>query len=232
MKLAREEIHIWYALPAEIQDPVLLEDYKTLLNDEETLQLSRFRFPKHQHQYLITRVLVRCVLSLYQPQIHPKAWHFKKNAFGKPFIANASTLFFNISHTDEYVVMAVSFEKNIGIDIEKISSTINYMEIAERNFSAKEAALLKNTPKDLQPKIFFSLWTLKEAYLKASGNGLSVPLHTVCFAKKIQQNEEYRINYLEDWQFWQACQNENHILCLGINSSKTFVIDHHFFFPI
>ncbi len=121
MIISPHEIHLWYAYDEQIHDSQLLSRYFCLLNDEERAQQKRFYFEKHRHQYLIVRALVRTVLSLYVNEIAPENWQFKKNKYGKPTISNSELtipLHFNISHSDKLVVLAVTVEQELGVDVE------------------------------------------------------------------------------------------------------------------
>ena len=99
--LGAQDIHLYFACDGEITDQDLLARYGSLLNADEQQQQQRFHFAKHRHQYLVTRALVRTILSRYVNAIAPPQWVFSRNQYGKPAIANslAQPLYFNISHT-------------------------------------------------------------------------------------------------------------------------------------
>lgn len=157
-----------------------MEQYEQLLSHDEQQRRWRFVFPRDQHRYLVTRALVRTVLSRYV-DVAPAQWTFVANAHGRPEIANdhpgASDLSFNISHTANLIVLAVSHGRALGVDTENTRVRPAPVEIADRYFAPSEAAALRVLPKDRQPQRFFEYWTLKESYVKARAIGLSVPLH-------------------------------------------------------
>ena len=96
LSIPTDEIHLWFTFPENITNELLL-NYQQFLADEERERWQRFHFEKHQHQYLITRALVRTTLSRYA-NIKPKDWQFSKNQYGKPAIKNPQqALFFNLS---------------------------------------------------------------------------------------------------------------------------------------
>ena len=214
----QNEVHLWYVKDTDIQDTNLRQKYLTLLNDEEFRHYKRFRFPKHQHQYLVARALIRCVLSSYEPSISPRKWQFICNKFGKPFILN-SDLSFNISHTDNYIFLAITAQKALGIDIEKITPAVRLLDIAHQHFTPEEKAILNSTPDNLQTKMFYLIWTLKEAYTKACGQGLSMPLNSFCVANKslsVRLNLANINTHQNDWQFWQIYPEEDYVVSLAV----------------
>jgi 4'-phosphopantetheinyl transferase len=173
------EVHLWYAVPDAIGDPALLAAYDALLAPSERARNRRFVFERHRKQDLVTRALVRTVLSSYCPGVPPAAWTFKSGRFGRPEIAGPAispTLRFNLSHTDGMVVCLVGDDRELGADVEDVSRNSATVEIADRYFSADEVRELRSWPSERQPDRFFDYWTLKEAYIKARGMGLHLPL--------------------------------------------------------
>jgi 4'-phosphopantetheinyl transferase len=180
MLIQQTDVHLWYVFDEQINDPGLLSRYQWLLNAKENKRKKRFWFLKHRRQYLVSRALVRCVLSNYIAEVLPQDWQFSYNKFGKPFIDCLSTelpLQFNLSHTDKLIVMAVTLNNDIGVDVEYVSRKRKTIELADRYFSTVEAEHLHDLSKEKQRERFFELWTLKEAYIKACGMGLSIPLN-------------------------------------------------------
>jgi 4'-phosphopantetheinyl transferase len=109
----------------------------------------------------------------------PEHLCFDYNCYGKPFLASEFEhyqLTFNLSHSDGLALYAIVRNQYVGIDIERIRTDFEYEEIAQRFFSPREVAVLRTVPAHLKPEAFFSCWTRKEAYIKAQGQGLSLPL--------------------------------------------------------
>lgn len=231
MAISHNEIHLWYAYDDSIKDSSLLSQYLNILNDEERVQQQRFHFEKHRHQYLITRATVRSVLSYYAPEISPAQWTFEKNEYGKPSITNknvAVPLRFNISHTDQLIVMAVTLDRDLGVDVEYLPRLGKMLEIANSFFSPAEAQQLLALPAELQRNRFFDLWTLKEAYIKACGMGLSIPLDH--FSYSFSDNGKISIDFKSErndqpeyWQFWQMRPNDDYKVAMAIKSDATNV---------
>ena len=182
LPLDEHRLHLWYARPNEITDPALLDEYRDLLSPGELQQQARFKFDKDRHQYLVSRALVRTALSAYTGK-EPGSWEFLLNAFGKPMLAGNSPmpLEFNLSHTPGLVTCLVALGHEVGVDTEDVTRQVDYLPLARRFFAAGEIAVLEGLPPEQQPAAFFRLWTLKEAYTKACGLGLSIPLEDFAF---------------------------------------------------
>ncbi|TQV85984.1 4'-phosphopantetheinyl transferase family protein [Aliikangiella coralliicola] len=228
MIIGDQEVHLWHVYDEEIVEPSLLSRYFELLSEEELVQQKKFYFEKDRHQYLITRAMVRCVLSLYDASIAPDAWTFDKNDFGKPFISNSEIVKpvrFNISHTDKLVTIAVTSNQEVGVDVEYLPRLGKMLEIANRFFSPKETEHLFALPPEKRKNRFFDLWTLKEAYIKACGMGLSIPLDH--FSYSFSQQGKITISFdparqdqPDKWQFWQVHPNDTHKVSLAIKDEK------------
>jgi len=209
--LTQEEIHLWLTFYDEITDERLLSDYLALLNSAEKEQQLRFYFAKDRLRYLVTRALVRTVMSRYVT-IDPKEWVFSTNAYGCPEIANVqgreAFLSFNISHTDSLIVLGVTRRRALGVDVENFRAREVSIDIADRYFAPTEVAALNTVPPQQQQYRFFEYWTFKESYIKARRMGLSLPLDKFSFHYPNDRALEIAIDpELADdagrWQFWQ-----------------------------
>jgi 4'-phosphopantetheinyl transferase len=220
--LTSEEIHLWFAFYDEIRDQRLLSACRQLLNTAEKEQETRFYFARDRHRYLITRALVRTVLSRYVP-IDPKDWVFSTNFYGRPYIVNEepedACLSFNISHTHSLIVLAVTRQTAVGVDVENFRAREVSIEIAQHYFAAPEVAALAAAPPDQRQYRFFEYWTFKEAYIKARGMGLSLPLDKFSFHYPNDYEVEIDIHpELKDesarWQFWLLRPAAEYLLAL------------------
>jgi 4'-phosphopantetheinyl transferase len=228
LRLSNNEIHLWFTSVDKITNTDLLSRYPYYLSNEEHQRWQQFNFQKHQHQYLITRALVRTTLSRYATT-RPEDWQFSKNEYGKPEIIPSQNLFFNLSHTETLIVCAVSREANIGIDIETIQHKTRSIAIAQRFFSTIEVTALLQCPLSQQRSYFFQLWTLKEAYIKACGQGLSLPLKQ--FSWTIDKNKRkltLRVDSQlktkpQHWQCWLLQANADHYAALCIFNPRSIV---------
>ncbi len=177
------QVHFFYTIVNEtIQNPRLTSYYHTVLSKPDRRKINRFIFKKDKTTCLATRALVRFVLSRYS-NIPPKDLQFIKNKYGKPKLKSKHgkpPLQFNISHSGRITACAVTLNQEIGIDVEDVSRKVN-LNIADRFFSEKESSYLKSLPDHLKTQSFLEIWTLKEAYIKAKGMGLSIPLNKFSF---------------------------------------------------
>jgi 4'-phosphopantetheinyl transferase len=181
--LSKNEVHVWMTKPqALLGNDELLSRYPTLLNPEEQVKQQRYKFAKDRHDALITRAFIRDLLSYYA-DVAPQDWQFDKGEKDKPEVINAPLpLRFNISHTKNLIVCAVTLNDDIGCDVENTSRSNDVLAIAERYFSTQETTELFTLPKEQQRDRFFDYWTLKESYIKAWGLGLAIPLADFSFA--------------------------------------------------
>jgi 4'-phosphopantetheinyl transferase len=193
------------------------------LVSKEREAYERFLFPHLKRQYLVTRALVRSVLAYYS-NIHPKEFSFRKNAWGRPEIENTGSppgLTFNLSHTDGMVVCLIGFGREIGVDVEFIDRPIMVPELAKSSFSQLEYEAISKLSGAEQRNLFFEIWTLKEAYVKARGMGLSLPLDQFSF--EIDQKKTVKVfleNTMKDqqdtWQFNLLKLTSEHQIALAI----------------
>lgn len=175
--LEKDEVHIWNArldVP-EIQ----VKKWQLYLSRDELQRAQRFHFVKDQYHFIVARGVLRKVLSYYLKK-QPYEIQFDYNKYGKPILKKQpgdAPIRFNLSHSHGLALYAISLDQNVGIDIEYIREDFSDLEIANRFFSRDEVAALKSLPVADQKKAFFLCWTRKEAFIKAKGKGLSIPLN-------------------------------------------------------
>jgi 4'-phosphopantetheinyl transferase len=149
------------------------------LSSDERAWAARIHFPKDRHRYIISHGFLRAVLGRYL-RMDPVDVVVRYLPSGKPILAperSGDQLQFNLSHSHELALCAVSRGRELGIDVEYIRAELAEKEIAERFFAPREVAALRALPRSCQAEAFFACWTLKEAYLKARGAGLQTPLN-------------------------------------------------------
>ncbi len=178
-RLTAHEIHIWQAsLDASPEEQ---ERLYRLLDPDEQDRARAFRLPRLQRQYIVAHGILRLLLARYLKN-DPEKLTFSYNQYGKPALIpenNPEHLQFNLSHSGERVLYAMALHRQLGIDIEWIHRRVGEMEqIAARYFSHYENHSLLALPESQKATGFFNCWTRKEAYIKARGRGLSLPLHT------------------------------------------------------
>ena len=170
----RDEVHVWRASLSVA--PSQLQALAPLLSADEKERAGRFHFDKDHGEFIAGRALLRILLGRYL-QRAPSQLQFSYGAAGKPRLAGEDPApQFNLSHSHGLALYAFSRGREIGVDVEQIRSNADVEKIAERFFSAQEAATLQALPAHERGKAFLDCWTRKEAYIKAKGDGLTAPL--------------------------------------------------------
>lgn len=176
------DVHIWYQ-DTESLDKQSLELANHLLCQEEQAQRDRFHFHEDRRDFAVAHSLLRKTLSKHAPDCRPADWRFEKDVFGKPYISGESrptALEFNLSHTTGFVACAISSAR-VGIDVESVRQNMDYVTLVRNQFSCEEFKMVMELPTDTQINRVIELWTLKEAFVKAIGRGLSSPLDSIRF---------------------------------------------------
>ncbi len=174
--LAPDQVHVW-RVPLN-QNPGRIPELKRVISPDEQARADRFRFDKDRKQFIESRATLRLLLSQYS-NVSPTGLTFSKAAHGKPALANrqfTGGLCFNLSRRDGLALVAVTRNREIGVDVELIRADLPLFEIARVSFSENELAALRSLPENQQAAGFYNCWTRKEAYVKARGEGFSFPL--------------------------------------------------------
>ncbi len=175
--LEADDIHVWYV---ELKgSPAVKQALFEILSTDERERSKRFRFQKHRHRFVIARGMLRVLLARYL-WVKPDQVRFDYGPYGKPSLAKShgrSTLRFNLAHSHEVGLYAMVHNRAIGIDVEFMREDFDVVTLASEHFSAVELASLYSLPIAKQKEGFFNCWTRKEAYIKAVGQGLSLPLN-------------------------------------------------------
>lgn len=177
--LADNEVHVW-AAPLDIA-PGVLEKFRATLSPDEQERAAKYKFEKHRNRYIVARAVLRKILGNYL-HAEPAALRFDYSTNGKPSLTPdfASTgIHFNLAHTDDLALIAVTRIGMIGIDVESVRPVKEMDALVARFFSAHESELFQNVAVDQKPAAFFNLWTRKEALLKATGEGITRSLSLV-----------------------------------------------------
>ena len=176
LALESDEIHVWRA--AADATGLQLEDLRQTLGPSEQARAERFSFRRDRDRFVIRRGLLRAILGRYLAT-DPGRLQFDDGAGGKPALApqfSGTQLRFSVSHSAGLILYAVTRGREIGVDLEAIQPAIAQERIPEHFFSPREVAALRALPADAQAEAFFACWTRKEAYVKAKGEGLALPL--------------------------------------------------------
>jgi 4'-phosphopantetheinyl transferase len=208
------------ALPGLTSDAVAA--FARLLSAEERERWQRYRVEDARLQYLVGRALVRTTLSRYA-DVPEDAWEFSLNRYGRPDVAKPEThrdLRFNLSHTEGLVACAIARDAALGVDVENIARRVEVAALAPRVFAPAELASLAGIPPEEQRDLFFCYWTLKEAYIKARGKGISLALDGFAFdltgAAPAVRFSEKCPDDPRRWRFRQYVPTATHKLALAV----------------
>lgn len=178
-RLAADAAHVW-CIPLDGPESFLVELW-TLLSEDERQRAARFVFEKHRRRFVACRGQVRKILSSYLGAPAEQI-RFRYESMGKPALDSPwsdSGVRFNISHSHELALCALTQGRELGVDVEHIREPSDFDGLAERFFAKTEVSVLRSLPQVERLAAFFSCWTRKEALLKATGTGLSFPLDRV-----------------------------------------------------
>jgi 4'-phosphopantetheinyl transferase len=192
-------IYLYLGLFDEIDRQHVRDACIASLSADERERAGRFVHERHRRQFQLAHGLVRAALSLHAPEVDPQAWRFLANRFGRPTIAGpfVGALHFSLSHTEGCVACAISPSEFVGVDVEAIDRLCPHFAIADFAFSARENAELRALPPSEGINRFFDYWTLKEAYVKARGMGLRLPLDQ--FTMLVKSRQEIAITFAPDF---------------------------------
>ena len=173
-ELGAGRVHVFRA-DLDRAEPIL-DRLEPLLSEDEIARADRFVLPEVRKRFVAGRGLLRVLLAGHLGT-DPSALAFCYGPHGKPALEGPPhRLSFNLSHSAHMVVCAVSRSGELGIDVERLRPAVKYEAIARRFFSPHETAALLALPPASRPRAFFACWTRKEAYIKAKGGGLTIPL--------------------------------------------------------
>ena len=177
LKSPGDGVHVWRLsldLPADG-----VQVLRGSLAEDEISRAGRYRHETDSTQFIVGRGLLRVLLARYL-NVRPEEIQFRYNCWGKPYLApdrHPSAPLFNFSHSHGLALCALSRDRMVGVDIERVWPSAEYADIAERFFSTQEIEAIAAQPEPMRQRAFLSCWTQKEAFVKALGQGLSIPLN-------------------------------------------------------
>ena len=219
-------MHLWLTNPDEITDKGMLKRYEQLLGEDELVSYRELVKSGHRREYLISQAFLRDVLGYYT-NISPSGFEFERNASGKPGLRHGtpelSDLHFNLSRSSGLMACAVCARGKIGVDVEALNPDSGMVDVADHYFSDAEVASLNLLPRGQQQERFCQIWTLKEAYIKARGEGLSLPLDSFSFDFdnhhhiRLREHSPERIR--DDWQFWSLQPAPDRVTAVAVEAT-------------
>ncbi|MDF1691665.1 MAG: 4'-phosphopantetheinyl transferase superfamily protein [Zhongshania sp.] len=214
-------VDAWFCFTRDPRLTSAQQQYEAILSSSELAQYQQLKHADNGWDYLVSRALLRTVLAEYC-ELGPEELEFQVNDFGKPKLSNSSlapVIQFNTAHTSGLTVCVVTRDHAIGVDIECRAENPGILNVADDYFSPLELQALKSREEGEQLDYFYRYWTLKEAYIKARGEGLSVPLHD--FSVVLGADGEF-VEFVgpqaESWDFRILCQNSAYTAALSMNS--------------
>ena len=216
-ELGHSEIHVWRA---NLIDVASLDDLR-ILDAGELERTARFVKAEHGRRYATAQALLRRLLSAYTSRSITDI-AYRRGPNGKPYLLD-SDLEFNITHSGDLLLAAVTRGREVGIDIEHVRPERPVMSLAKRYYTPAELQWLGTLPKDEQAIGFFRLWTLKESFLKARGTGLPGGLNTFEYAVS---DDHPRLVWTdpphgkpEDWSSWEMRAHEEYAAAMVVAGS-------------
>lgn len=167
-------VHIWHSA---LENQSVAQRLEPLLSPDELARANRFRLVEHRRRFIIARGCLRKLLGTYL-QSEARELVFAYSPEGKPSldVRHGTDLCFNVSHSGEIAAFGVTLGRKIGIDVELIRRDVDVLAIPKRFFSCAEQEWMSTLQGEAKFQGFFNCWTRKEAYVKAVGTGLSLPL--------------------------------------------------------
>jgi 4'-phosphopantetheinyl transferase len=213
LTLLQDEIHIWRV---ELDRPESqLQQFAKMLSDDELSRADRLYFQQHRQRFIAGRGILRTILGRYL-EVAPQELQFCYEAFGKPVLAeqfSESKISFNLSHCQGMALCAVTRSSTIGIDLEYTRPVSDVLMLAEQFFSQAEYAMMRSLPPNQKQEIFFRLWTCKEAYLKATGAGIS-QLQQIEI--NLSANESAKVKNVSDWNLLEFVPARNAVAAIAV----------------
>ncbi|MBN3880764.1 MULTISPECIES: 4'-phosphopantetheinyl transferase HetI [unclassified Nostoc] len=215
LTLLPDEIHVWCI---DLDQPeTKLQSLAATLSSDETARAERFYFQEHRQRFIAGRGILRTILGSYLG-IQPLQVQFNYQQRGKPVLADKfadSGLEFNLSHSQGLGLCAVNCTRPIGVDLEYIRPMSDIEALAKRFFLPREYEMLRSLSPNQQQEIFFRYWTCKEAYLKATGDGLS-QLEQV--EVSLTPTEPAKLEITEDWSLFELVPANNYVAAVAVEN--------------
>jgi 4'-phosphopantetheinyl transferase len=173
-------LELWFAYPGDLTAIGARGACEAILSAEELERARRFRFEHHQREFIAMHALGRMALSRHAC-LSPEAWRFPTNEYGKPAAEPECGIRFNLSDSDDLVICLVARGREVGVDVELREQAEGIVEVARKAFSMREREQLDALEGEAKLERALALWTLKEAYTKARGMGMALPLKEISF---------------------------------------------------
>ena len=221
-RLLSGEIHVWTASLDPSKGEI--ERMRSVLSNEEKKKASYYKFKLEQHRYIITKAVLRILISAYL-DLEPGKIILEARKKGKPYVIHEPSLFFNIANSHDICVYAFSRDNEVGIDIEKIRNLPDLDLLIEKNLTSREKAYFLKDPHNRLSR-FFQFWTFKESYLKAIGEGMRLTPENLEFSLEEGTIRLRSVMYGFDatnWQFKGFSREGNYTGALTYTGKETVI---------
>jgi 4'-phosphopantetheinyl transferase len=212
------ELHVWRVELGVGSD----EGFDAVLSQAERHRAQQFRFEDDRRRYAVAHVALRRILADYLGTA-AAGIAFSATSHGKPELVNGSGLQFNLSHSGEQALVAVTSGRRVGIDIERHRDDLDCMQLARRFFSKQEIYDLEHVCASSRARAFFDCWTRKEAYVKAIGHGLSHPLETFSVPLRADLGQPFALldsANRTNWRLWALRTNADYSAAVVTEGSE------------
>lgn len=226
--LISNEVLLWYFNINEALQNHTLSGLCKLLNKEERSRMMGYRSEKRRNLFIASRAALRLILSCFLQEKSPDAIKFSFNANGKPFLDDASSqIQFNLSHSHDCVVIGITKNSAIGVDIELMQARSRMLDIAEHYFHQSELKAINNalnTEGDgAALRLFYKIWSLKEAFIKADGRGMEISCSSFYFKNYHRDNpliefEDYTPDRAHTWSFEHQVIDKHYSVGLALKT--------------
>jgi len=194
--LVKDRVHVFYGMVSGFSQ----SDALFFLSEKEKVRASHYVSAADQNRYIISRAILKCILAgLLKVQEKDIEFQYSKN--GKPWLRNNPALKFSLSHSEDIVVIAVSYGDEVGIDVEQLDREVDLAKLQSYLFTQGELSIFQSISRQFQKKIFIHSWTKKEAFLKATGEGLTRAMNSLelAFSDEVHSQQKKQMPYETDW---------------------------------
>lgn len=172
-----DSVHVWQVAVSAFEDHPLDESF---LDSEERARADAFRFEDDRRRFIVSHVALRTLLSRYAGE-PPEHLRFERSEQGKPELRpNPRSIEFNLAHSGDWICLAVTVGRHVGVDIEKVIELPDLEQLVHRCLCERELTDLRTLDSPARLLAFYRIWTAKEAYAKCLGIGLALPLQQIC----------------------------------------------------
>lgn len=216
--LSGDDVHLWlFTVP--VSDQALRQTIAGLLDAAELARAARFVYAADRRRQVQARGILRLLLGNYLAR-DPRSISFRSNAHGKPVLSADAGLHFNLSHTQERVLVGLTRRATVGVDLERVRSLPMRDALAAHCCSGDEQVWLAGQPVDTRDRDFLRIWTVKEAVLKALGTGLAIAPESlsVHFPEAEMQHPEVT-GAGSPWTLFSAYPDAEHVIAAGVRAT-------------